>query len=68
MDQALNTIVMTLLIHVTLAVGVFTHKPLSRSTEANRETGLSQVQHTGYETVQENKSDMTGRHQSRLGP
>lgn len=67
-DQALNTIVMTLLICVTLAAGVFSHKPLSRSTEANRETGLSQVEDIGYKTVQENKGGMTGRQQSQLGP
>lgn len=65
MDQVLNTIVMTLLFCVTLAAGGFTHKSLRRSTEANRETGFSQV---GYETIQENERDMNGRHWYWLGP
>lgn len=68
MDEALSTTLMTLLIGVTLAaVKIFGHKTLSRSTEANRGAGLSQVQAVKYETMQEIKCDMTARHQSYPG-
>lgn len=68
MDEALSTTLMTLLIGVTLAaVRIFGHKALSRSTEANRGAGLSQVQAVKYETMQEMKRDMTARHQSYPG-
>lgn len=67
MDEALSTTLMTLLIGVTLAARIFGHKALSRSTEANRGAGLSQVQAVKYETMQEIKCDMTARHQSYPG-
>lgn len=68
MDEALSTTLMKLLIGVTLAAArIFGHKALSRSTEANRGAGLSQVQAVKYETMQEIKCDMTARHQSYPG-